>query len=145
MQVDSSAVKRYVTQLAIPGAMVSSACEYFRLKILIKADTWFCFLIKQVFRNNDHEAASYTWQYLRVFAKWSFEHQTHVLVCFDAAPDFPTRLLQAFTAKHAVLALGGPYAIHVAIIEEVMSLFNRSVWSLRDMVRDIELVTNCKS
>jgi hypothetical protein len=33
-----------------------------------------------------------------------------------------------------------PYALHVAIIDEILALFDYSVWSLRDLIRDIELV-----
>lgn len=65
-------------------------------------------------------------------------HLRRPLVLFVNCPDELKRGLQA---RLPSIAANNPYAWHAAFVHETKQLYDRSIWALRDLVRDIELVS----
>lgn len=80
--------------------------------------------------------AFYVWDNMGFFTNWlSADHQ--VTLCFDLPLALQARSQSALFLDQG-LNLNDPYSSHTIIVGEVLSLFDLSVWSLRDSVRMLE-------
>ena len=104
--------------------------------------TWFRFLIKQIKRDSPSADASYVWDKAAFFTTW-LPTDHHVILCFDLPCAPQSRLQSALSSNPDTFCLNDPYSLHAIIVEEVLSLFDISVWSLRDSVRMVEKVVYC--
>jgi len=98
---------------------------------LISHDTWSCFKIKQV---QTEPKLEYTWQQLALFVKWRATDNSNLVLTLDAGQDIQKELdrrLQSIDERD-------PYSWQVVFVEEVIKLYDKSVWSLRDLVRKVE-------
>ena len=102
--------------------------------------TWFRFLIKQIRRDSPNTDAFYVWDKIGFFTYWLPDH--HVVLCFDLPSALQSRLQSTLSSNQDKFRVNDPYSIHTFIVEEVSSLFDISVWSLRDLVRMVEKVTS---
>jgi hypothetical protein len=96
-------------------------------------DTWSCFKIKQV---QTEPKLEYTWQQLALFVKWRAIDNSNLVLTLDAGQDIQNELdrrLQSIDERD-------PYSWQVVFVEEVIKLYDKSVWSLRDLVRKVEKV-----
>ena len=65
--------------------------------------------------------------------------RAHTLICFDAPQALYWQLratiptLQKEYQEHA-------YGLHVKVVEGLLELYDQAIWSLRDTVRDMEIV-----
>jgi len=97
----------------------------------ISHDTWSCFKIKQV---QTEPKLEYTWQQLALFVKWRAIDNSNLVLTLDAGQDIQNELdrrLQSIDERD-------PYSWQVVFVEEVIKLYDKSVWSLRDLVRKVE-------
>jgi len=102
---------------------------------IVGHNTWLRFLIKQPANN---PLKNYIWQKIKIFTHWRAE-TGGVVFCFDPPSPFRERLQDAVgQTLSAGECIADPYFIITVIIEEVIALFNQSVWSFRDMVRHAE-------
>lgn len=82
---------------------------------------------------------TYEWDEMCFFTAWNPPCR-NVVFCFD------TSITLQEQVRATLMSTGGdrwsydPYSIHTVIIEAVLVLYERSVWSLRDMIRDVEMV-----
>jgi FPC/CPF motif-containing protein YcgG len=108
------------------------------------ADTWLCFEAKQVFGDlaADTEGASYAWSKIAIFTSWNFQTNASLIVCFDSPEGFPTQLKEALTVNAELVSLRNPYVVHHVVLEEVLALYDKCVWSMRDAVREVEQVSS---
>lgn len=103
------------------------------LPILIGLDTWFRFIIKKV----DSVQSSYFWSEMSFYTTWTADYTINF--CFDVPEVSQKRLHQALAST------GGPldmkiYANHTILLNEILIMYDESVWALRDGVRKIEMV-----
>ena len=63
-----------------------------------------------------------------------------VVLCFDVPMTSQMRIHQALVSHQRRLDLRDIYTGHVIVLDEVLVLFDESVWALRDEVRRIEKV-----
>lgn len=101
--------------------------------------TWFRFLIKHITRDSPSTDISYAWDKIGFFTNWLPADQ-HVILCFDLPGALQSRLQSALSSSPDKFSFNNPYSLHATIVEEVVSLFDISVWSFRDAVRMIEKV-----
>nr|KMM70685.1 hypothetical protein CPAG_06996 [Coccidioides posadasii RMSCC 3488] len=92
--------------------------------------TWFRCLIKDV-----DNAADYRWYEMTFFTQWDIRGHCRVL-CIDM-PDRFLYDLQAILAGSS-FEPRDPFSMHIAIFDQVVKLYDRSVWRLRDSIRRIE-------
>lgn len=104
------------------------------MHMLINPVTWFRFIVKKV----DPMQLSYSWSEMSFHTKWTLN--STVNICFDVPKASQMRLHQALASsqqRHDVVDI---YASHVIILDEILAMFDESVWALRDEVRRIEKV-----
>ena len=102
--------------------------------ILIGLDTWYRIIVKNVAPMQ----SSYSWAEMSFYTKWT-PHST-LNLCFDVPMAFQVRLRQALYSHEQPFGVGDFYASHVKILDQILMLFDESVWALRDGVRQIEKV-----
>ncbi|KAH0269377.1 hypothetical protein KCU91_g8768, partial [Aureobasidium melanogenum] len=79
-------------------------------------------------------AASYRWD------EMSFLSAKSLLLCFDVPANSITNLYQ--TLPKDTDQITGPFALHIPVLEELVKLYDRSVWAMARKVRGIEKLSN---
>jgi hypothetical protein len=123
----------------LPGIVsVTKYCD--SIFILILTDSWSCFKIKQVRRDTNGCGISYEWQQISLFVTWNVAGNIDLLF-------LPTE----GNVQHLYVGLKNrldhthhrdPYEYHAVFAEEVRKLYDKSVSSLRDLIRESEKVCN---
>jgi hypothetical protein len=111
------------------------------LRQLITAlDTWFRCLVKLIYSHRATHGLDigYQWHEIGVFAKWVNPKCCRIL-CVDAL-EVLRHDLKASLEKMSALDLKDPFCMHVPLIDEIVKLYDQSVWLVRDAVRKIEKV-----
>lgn len=103
------------------------------LPVLINLDTWFRFIIKKV----DPMQSSYFWSEMSFYTIWTAD--CSINLCFDVPKISQKRLHQALASSGDPLDMN-VYANHTILLNEVLTMYDESVWALRDGVRQIETV-----
>lgn len=62
------------------------------------------------------------------------------MICFDISLALHDRLQILFLSCSTMSKLSDIYSLHVLVIDEIIKLFDKSVWSLRDIVRVTDMV-----
>ena len=80
------------------------------------------------------------------FTRW-ISPGGQIIFCFDVPQTLYDRLQTRFLSPSTTPKLLDVYLLHVVVIDEIIKLFDKSVWSLRDIVRVTELVmlSNCST
>ncbi|KAI9856198.1 MAG: hypothetical protein M1813_009215 [Trichoglossum hirsutum] len=99
--------------------------------------TWFHFLVKRPTRSGSAGGISYEWNSMGFITKWSPPNR-NVVICFDAPRALQTRLEEVLSSDREKREVHDPYALHSVIVDEVLAIYDSSVWSLRDLVRSVE-------
>ena len=73
------------------------------------------------------------------FTRWISPGE-QIIFCFDVPQTLYDRLETHFLSPSTTPKLSDVYSLHVVIINEIIKLFDKSVWSLRDIIRVTELV-----
>lgn len=65
------------------------------------------------------------------------------VICFDTPDHFRLQLLAAINSASYGLILNEPdvYELHAYVIEQLLKLYDQSVWTIRDIVRNVEMVS----
>lgn len=104
------------------------------LHVLISLDTWYRFIVKMF----DPMQSSYSWSEMSFYTTWNPEFT--ITLCFDVPDASQTRLHRALASRQQSIDIRDIYASHVVLLDEILAMFDESVWALRDGVRRIELV-----
>ena len=88
----------------------------------------------------------YEWYEMGFFTTW-ISQNSHSIFCFDMPQSSLADLTKAVSSSSSssssssrTLDSASIYALHVIIIDEILKLFDTAVWSLRDTIREVELV-----
>ena len=108
--------------------------------------TMFRFLIKEPrdrsmdpIKDVSENTITYVWHTLGFFTSW-MPLNGSVVFCFDLPPSLKDSLFVSFRDSTTPIRMDDPFAVHVVLLEEVISLFDHVLWSTRDLVRGIEKV-----
>ena len=82
--------------------------------------------------------SSYSWAEMSFYTKWT--PQFTLNLCFDVPMTTQIRLRQALDSCERPFSIHNPYASHVRMLDQILMLYDESVWALRDGVRQIEKV-----
>lgn len=98
-------------------------------------DSWFRVLVKMVCKTN---MWSYKWHEMTFCTRWDADHISVLCIGTDHAFE---RLLQgSLDRMWKELPPTSPWSLHVLLLEVIMALHDQAVWSIRDVVRDVEKV-----
>lgn len=109
-------------------------------KLITTLVTWFRCLVKLIYsqRATNGLSIDYKWHEIGVFTRWDSPNCCRIL-CADAPEAF--RLdLKISLEKMSTLDLRDPFCMHAPLLDEMVKLYDQSLWLLRDAVRAIEKV-----
>ncbi len=82
---------------------------------------------------------SYAWFEMGFFTRWSSPGHCKVL-CIDTPKELQSKLNAVLRKQSPRLDFSDPFAMHVPLIEQIILLYDLSVWRARHPVREIEQV-----
>jgi hypothetical protein len=94
------------------------------------------FLQKHASSSNASEVREYIWHAMEFLSFSSNSRST--MLCFDVAHDVIEALQR--TLSRSTEHLRGPYGLHVPLLEELITLYDRSIWAVATKIRDLERV-----
>ncbi|KAI0138986.1 hypothetical protein F4776DRAFT_45605 [Hypoxylon sp. NC0597] len=109
--------------------------------VVESCSTWSRALVKQFTASSKPEGDSeikYQWLKYNLFTRWAFPGRIMILV-FDPVESIQKRLCTILMQNLEEKELRDPYWPYAHILEEIVSLQDTSVWSLRNLVRTTEL------
>ena len=98
---------------------------------------WYRCLIK-IPRHTPHNTLEYTWHEMTFVTRWTPSHCT--VVCINTPDTFLSGLEQALSMGSGKLDLSDPYALHIHLMDQIIMLYDESVWGIRDLIRRVEKV-----
>ena len=139
--MDSSAVKTHVMKKGSSRltVLIWPSSNPYRLLLTVTIATWFRILVKQIGTGGGANQHAYEWYEMGFFTRWTSKGG-HVLFCFDIPLILRDRLKTLFLPPSITPKLSDLYSPHMLVIDEIIKLFDASVWSLRDIVRATEMV-----
>ena len=109
--------------------------------LLSSSGSWFRFLVKQLKSQQIQMQKEYRWYEMSFFIH-SLSNGAVTAFCIDVPPTFPDELCTTLPASTWLQSSNRGECLQSAIIREVLNLYDISIWTLRDVVRDIETVRN---
>ncbi|KAI0847129.1 hypothetical protein F5Y00DRAFT_263942 [Daldinia vernicosa] len=103
--------------------------------------TWSRALIKHseaLHKSETHHELQYRWLKLNIFTRW-FMGGKMMIIAFDPVETMQEKLRELFLSRLDKEDLQDPYWPYEYILEELVSLQGSAIWSLRDLIRTIEL------
>lgn len=101
--------------------------------------TWFRCLVKLLLEGSDitrvGKGKDYIWYEMGFFTHW--DHSGHCrILCIDTPENLPSDLQKAL--KGSPFKRSNPFAMHIPLLDQIVRLYDDSVWLVRHPVRDIE-------
>jgi hypothetical protein len=100
--------------------------------------TYFRFLIKDIVKTSqplpEYQVTSYHWHRMGFYTIWTSD-KTLVVLCFGIPDD-----LESSLSNLIELHRDDPFSFHTKIIEGIVKLFDSTLWTWRNFVRDLEKV-----
>ena len=103
-------------------------------------DIWFRTLIKIASMNGK---MSYKWHEMTFFCRWDAECSITLCLGVDAA--FQNHLQQALHDIWPDIQASRSFSLLIPLVEAIVTMYDRSVWSVRDIVRQAEKVRTCEA
>jgi len=101
--------------------------------------TWFRFHMKQVLKHFLPSGKDYIWYNVNVLSVWQ-PGGKNAIVSFDTQDFLKPKILSFLL--NGQLSKNDPYWIHSSLLQEVASMQDQAVWSIRDFVRGTEQVSD---
>ncbi|KAF2191309.1 hypothetical protein K469DRAFT_720289 [Zopfia rhizophila CBS 207.26] len=98
-------------------------------------NTWLRCLVK-ISHHTPQGGTGYTWYEMTFFTHW--EPNRCMAVCVDIPDNFLTDLEHALSTESAVLDLSDPFTLHIPLMDQIIMLYDQSVWRIRDLIRRVE-------
>jgi hypothetical protein len=92
--------------------------------------------------NADEVAQSgkgYVWYEMGIFTSWNCLGRCRVL-CIDTPRELPSKLRDVLVKTH--LNPKDPFAMHAPLIDQIITLYDDSIWAIRHPIRRIEKVSS---
>ena len=115
--------------------------------MLSNVETWCRCLVKVVLGPDDQrppDGKDYRWYEMGIFTIWEQKpdktgHTSKVL-CIDTPPKLRSGLLKVLQ-KSSPPKLADPFAFFGPLFDQILYLYDESIWRVRDQVRAIEKVS----
>lgn len=96
-------------------------------------------MVKQLVARGVVEQQEYRWYEMGFFTKW-ISPGSQIAFCLDVPQTLCGSLQTLFLSPSTAPKISDIYWLHAVIIDEIIRLYDKSVWSLRDIIRVTELV-----
>lgn len=139
------AVMNYLTMIPRLTHLVSSLPQAAQPRleehdVTRDAEIWSRYLVKQLEQNTDSNHHRYVWYQMAFFALRNASGRTTVL-CFDTPDRFRLRLLEDLSSNSRGANEPDIHQLHTFLVDQILNLYDASVWALRDIVRNVERVS----
>lgn len=94
-------------------------------------------MIKFAHRTNG-SGVEYRWHEMTFLSLWT--PQNSQMLCIATPREFNEHLLHTLAYLLPDIDRADPYSLHIPLMEVLLTLYDQSVWSIRDIVRDVEKV-----
>ena len=102
---------------------------------------WIRFLVKQLLQTQVLSSShSYEWYEIAFITHWC-PGVARVILCLDVPATLQSGIRTALSTLFLQGQKSNPYSGYVPLIYEIITLYDHSVWSLRDAIRTIEKVS----
>jgi hypothetical protein len=88
---------------------------------------------------NAQSGKHYRWYEMGFFTRWDHSGRCRVL-CIDTPKELPSKLQKVL--QKSPFDLKDPFAMHGPLIDQIVKLYDDSVWAIRDPIRKIEKVSS---
>ena len=100
--------------------------------------TWFRFFIKQLAGHSSYASdPKYVWHEMGFFTRWLHSGSGSV-VCFNVPASLQKSIIDALVFLPEDAIASDAYAFHTLIADEVVKLYDDSVWRIRNVIRKVE-------
>jgi hypothetical protein len=86
---------------------------------------------------NKHPQEQYTWITLSFVAWWTPDQS--LILCFGAPQQLQIGLESALKVDPSI-KYDNPFALLNPVIDQILKLYDQSIWSIRDQIRNVESV-----
>jgi len=97
----------------------------------------FRFLVKQL-ESTGNNQGKYYWHEMSFFSKW-VPSCSQTVICFDVPQALYLHLHKTLFLTQQTYQ-NNVYYLHTKIVEGILDLYDKAVWALRDVVREVESV-----
>lgn len=103
-------------------------------------EVWSRYQVKQMEQAIHLKKHTYEWYEMDFLALRSASGWTTVL-CFDTPDRFRQRLFETLASSPQTPTEPDIYQLYIYLINQILNLYDESVWAIRDIVRDVEIVS----
>lgn len=90
-------------------------------------------------KGNTITKLDYCWNEMTFFTHWDVH--SSLMICVNTPTEFIEKLMIALKKEGQIfLDSEDPFAIFIPVMDEILKIYNDSVWSVRDVLRPIEKV-----
>lgn len=81
---------------------------------------------------------SYIWHEMTFFTRWT--PGSCIMLCINTPKDMQQKLEALLANDSTALDLDDPFSMYIPVLDEIVKLYETSVWAVRDVLRPIEKV-----
>jgi hypothetical protein len=117
-----------------------------RYTLMTDTAIFFRFLIKEPVKNVSNypewekSDTQYTWHKPGFFASWTPQGKA-VTLCFNTPAILKDAIIRSTMTTELKTEMHTPFKLHNILVEETITLFDKSVWAWRNILRDLEKVS----
>ncbi|RDL34693.1 uncharacterized protein BP5553_07821 [Venustampulla echinocandica] len=107
---------------------------------LVELSTWFRCLVKKVLRSGEEltpDGKSYLWYEMGFFTRWRHHPHGCRVLCIDTPVELRLKLEEVLQVSPPP-ELRDPFAMLRPLFDQIIDLYDDSIWRVRDQVRFIE-------
>jgi hypothetical protein len=108
-----------------------------------KSGTWYRCLVKMIYQHKLPNGKDYQWYEMTFVSRWEALGGSRRILCIDTPEEFQS-MLSAILENTAV-NFDDPFAMHIPLLQEIVRLNDKSVWAIRDPIRQVEKVRKIRS
>ncbi|KAK6005271.1 hypothetical protein QM012_008050 [Aureobasidium pullulans] len=102
-----------------------------------KVETWFRMIVKFIEATpKDAEFTRYQWYEMSFLT--NFSNDRNILLCFDTPRSLAWNLLDMLEEEENKDVATGPYGLHQLLLEQLMVMYDESVWDIARIMRNNE-------
>ena len=115
------------------AASATTGPQLIEVLLIAVLDMWFHVLVKSV---SSDSLSSYNWHEMTFCFRW--DRGGCSILCIGVDISFQTLLQETLHREWPSLPSSEPCCLLVPLVETVIAMYDRSVWSIRDVVREVE-------
>lgn len=102
-----------------------------------RVETWFRMIVKSIQATPKHVGfTQYRWYEMSFIS--AFSEERNLLLCFDTPRSLAWNMLNRLSEEEVKDIVTGPYGLHQLLLEQLMVMYDESVWDIARIMRNNE-------